>query len=262
MSDREQKIREEEIRLHETLAEEYVKRRASAGSQLFDAYWNQEVIKCLDTSEAKQALDCCCGDGILLPDLAERYDKVIGLDISEAMLKLAAQREPREKIELVCGEVEHLPFADNAFDAITFRGAFHHVSDPAQSMKEVHRILRPGGQVVFFEPNGDPWIWRAARRLYYAMSHRFSSGHRSYRARELHALLEGAGLQPTTTKRLFYLAYPFAGLLDHFKVFRFVPFHAALTRFLLAVDRVLAMIPGIQHLGFALVVVAEKPARS
>ena len=259
---REQEIREEEIRLHESLAGEYVKRRASPGSQLFDAHWNEELLKCLETNSSGAVLDCCCGDGILLPDLAAHYGTVTGLDISEAMLALAAKREPKKAIELVCGEVEKLPFPDDAFHAVTFRGAFHHVSDPAQPMHEVYRVLRPGGQVVFFEPNGDPWIWRAARRMYYAMSDRFSSAHRSYRARELQALLTEARLETTDVKRLFYLAYPFAGLLDHFKIFRIVPFHAGLTRMLLAIDRVLARIPLIRYFGFALVVVARKPMQA
>lgn len=251
--------KQHEIDLHRELASEYVKRRASAGSRLFDAHWNEEALRCLAPYAHDAALDCCCGDGILLPDLCAAYRQVTGLDISEDMLAMARERVGASPCTLVLGDAEHLPFPDNHFDAVTFRGAFHHVGDPAACLAEVRRVLRPGGAVVFFEPNADPLLWRAFRKFYYAVSPRFTDTHKQYRRGELCALITRAGLRPAVVKTAFYLAYPFAGLLDHFPFFTRIPCHTALTRFLLRVDRVLARLPLVRGWGFALVVVAEKP---
>lgn len=252
--------KQHEIDLHRELAGEYIKRRATPGSRLFDQYWNAEVLRCLEAYPKSHALDCCCGDGILLPALCTAYTRVTGLDISEDMLAMARARVTSSNCTLVTGDAENLPFGEATFDAVTFRGAFHHIGDPARCLSEVRRVLKPGGAVVFFEPNADPLAWRAFRKFYYAISPRFTEAHKQYRRRELCALVEGAGLRTATVKTLFYLAYPFAGLLDHFPFFKRVPFHAALTRGLLRVDAVLARLPLIRRWGFALVVVAEKPA--
>lgn len=248
-----------EIDLHRELAAEYIKRRATAGSRLFDEHWNNEVLQCLAPYPKDAVLDCCCGDGILLPALCGAYTRVTGLDLSEDMLAMARERVAGAACALVLGDAEHLPFPDRCFDAVTFRGAFHHVGDPAACLAEIRRVLRPGGAVVFFEPNADPLAWRAFRKFYYAVSPRFTDTHKQYRRRELCALITQAGLQPAVVKTSFYLAYPFAGLLDHFTLFKRIPCHTALTRALLRVDRVLARLPLVRGWGFALVVVAEHP---
>lgn len=248
----------QEIELHKRLAGEYERRRATAGSRHFEAFWNDEVLRALAPFRKEAALDCCCGDGILLPTLLTAFARVTGIDISAEMLNLARHRAGAERCTILQGNMESLPFEAGSFDAAVFRGAFHHLAKPQESLCEVARVLRPGGGVVFFEPNGDPLLLRSFRRLYYALSSGFSSTHRCYRRRELFDLIGGAGLQPVTAYTIFFLSYPFAGLLDHFPFLRFIPFHAHLTRLLIRLDRALTGVPLIRHWGLCLVVVARK----
>jgi ubiquinone/menaquinone biosynthesis C-methylase UbiE len=250
---------DEEVQLHHRIAGEYERRRATEGSRYFESYWNEEILRAITPYGKESVIDCCCGDGILLPVLLERFARVAGIDISDDMLAMARRRVKSERCTIVQGDIEALPFADAGFDVAVFRGSFHHLAKPRESLREVGRVLRPGGGVVLFEPNGDPFLMRWFRKLYYALSPRFSSTHRSYRRRELFDLIRDAGLQPVTAYTIFFMAYPFAGLLDHFPVFRFIPFHARLTKFLIRVDRVLTHVPLIRRWGLCLVVIAEKP---
>ena len=251
----------EEALLHRSMAGEYVRRRASEGSRRFEDYWNSEALRSLSRFPKGAVLDCCCGDGILLGALDSAYDRVTGIDISEEMLSLARKRVGSGDIELVQGNIEDLPFDDSSFDAAVFRGSFHHMSDPWRCLSEVRRVLRPGGGVVLFEPNGDPAVWRLLRKCYYPLSKKISSVHRFYRRRELADLLEGAGFSPGQMRTIFFFSYPFAGLLDHFPLFGWIPFHAFWTRAFIRIDKAMTRIPGINTTGFCLVAVGRKPCQ-
>lgn len=253
---------EEEVQLHHRLAGEYERRRATEGSRHFESYWNEEILRALSPYGRQAVLDCCCGDGILLPVLLEQYARVAGVDISEDMLAMARKRVTSDRCTIEQGDIEALRFPDATFDAAVFRGSFHHMAKPRECLQEVGRVLRPGGGVALFEPNGDPLLMRWFRKVYYTLSPRFSSSHRSYRRRELLALIRESGLEFVTAYTIFFMAYPFAGLLDHFPFFRYIPFHAGLTRFLIRVDRVMARTPLIRRWGLCLVVIARKPRGS
>jgi len=248
---------QEEIALHRQLAGQYVCRRSSEGSRIFDENWNDMILGCLSACAGGAVLDCCCGDGILLPALARKFERVAGMDISGEMLELARQRAPAG-CEVVQGSVAAMPFEAGEFDAVTFRGAFHHLEDPARCLEEVRRVLRPGGRIVMVEPNGDPLLWRLVRIVYCRLSRRFSAAHRFFRSEELREMLAEAGFEQITIRSVFFMSYPFAGLLDHFRFFRFVPFHAALTKLLLRADRFLEGLPMIRNCGMALLISAVR----
>jgi ubiquinone/menaquinone biosynthesis C-methylase UbiE len=250
--------KQEEIELHKHMAGEYVKRRESDGSARFESYWNEEIVAALTSYPKHAVLDCCCGDGVLLLPLLEVFDKVTGIDISDEMLAMAKQRVKSPNCTILHGDIEALAFDDEVFDVAIFRGSFHHIANPLAALKEVKRVLRPGGGVVFVEPNGDPFVMRVVRKVYYTLSPKFSSTHRSFRLRELNEFLVDAGLKPVDARHIFFLSYPFAGLLDHFPFFKVIPFHAALTKAFIKCDKFLARVPIIQRWGLALVARGEK----
>jgi len=248
---------QEEIALHRQLAGEYVRRRSSEGSRVFDRHWNDIILGRLSGCGGGVVLDCCCGDGILLQALSRRFERVAGIDVSEDMLELARQRAPTG-CRLVSGTVADMPFDAGEFDAVTFRGAFHHLKDPAGCLREVRRVLRPGGRIVLVEPNGGPLPWRMIRTVYRRLSPRFSAAHRFFRRGELRELLAAAGFEDINIRPVFFAAYPFAGLLDHFHFLSLIPFHAGMTHLLLRVDGFFERLPGIRNLGLALLVSARR----
>jgi demethylmenaquinone methyltransferase / 2-methoxy-6-polyprenyl-1,4-benzoquinol methylase len=92
---------------------------------------------------------------------------VVGLDQSAAMLAAARDRLARdptlgERVSLVVGEAERLPFADGEFDHLTFTYLLRYVDDPAATVRELARVVRAGGRVASLEfaiPRSRMWRW-------------------------------------------------------------------------------------------------------
>ncbi len=81
--------------------------------------------------------------------------RVTGVDITEPMMRHAQAKVSRaalpEPIRFVAGRAEELPFEDNSFDALAFTYLFRYVSDPAATMREMVRVVRPGGVIASLE---------------------------------------------------------------------------------------------------------------
>jgi len=84
--------------------------------------------------------------------LVRRYGcSVVGLDQSEDMLSRARPLVGSVYDELVRGEAERLPFEDGSFDALSFTYLLRYVDDPAATMRELARVVRPGGRIAMLE---------------------------------------------------------------------------------------------------------------
>jgi demethylmenaquinone methyltransferase/2-methoxy-6-polyprenyl-1,4-benzoquinol methylase len=97
--------------------------------------------------------------------LARRGAEVVGLDQSPEMLA-AARARATPGVTLTLGEAERLPFADGEFDHLTFTYLLRYVDDPAATLRELARVVRPGGRIASLEfgvPEREPWraLWRA-----------------------------------------------------------------------------------------------------
>lgn len=120
----------------------------------------------------KRILDVATGTAGVALMLADRTGAhITGVDLTEAMLRTGSARVARHelggRIRLVRARAEQLPFHDAAFDALTFTYLLRYVADPASTMRELARVVRPGGVVSsleFFVP--PPPILLAAWRLY------------------------------------------------------------------------------------------------
>lgn len=132
-----------------------------------DGRWRREMIDHVVPSKPATVLDVATGPAGVALQLADRTDAVItGVDLSEDMLGrgrrnvIAAQRDDR--INLVRGQGERLPFADGAFDAVTFTYLLRYVANPAATIKELARVVRPGGTMASLEfavPPNIFWRW-------------------------------------------------------------------------------------------------------
>jgi demethylmenaquinone methyltransferase / 2-methoxy-6-polyprenyl-1,4-benzoquinol methylase len=122
-----------------------------------DPRWRRAMVAAVEASPQDRVLDVATGTGMVASELVRRYGcRVVGLDQSEEMLagaraKLARDRRLADRIELVRGEAERLPFADREFDALTFTYLLRYVDDPAATLRELARVVRPGGRVASLE---------------------------------------------------------------------------------------------------------------
>ncbi|APH04596.1 demethylmenaquinone methyltransferase [Bacillus weihaiensis] len=119
--------------------------------------WRKETMKRMKVMPGQQALDVCCGTAdwsIALAQEVGAEGKVIGLDFSQNMLKIGQEKIeqlPSSNIELIHGNAMSLPFEDNSFDFVTIGFGLRNVPDYMQVLKEMHRVLKPGGKAVCLE---------------------------------------------------------------------------------------------------------------
>jgi 2-polyprenyl-3-methyl-5-hydroxy-6-metoxy-1,4-benzoquinol methylase len=104
----------------------------------------------LDALPGGRVLDVGCGAGEWLLKMRELGWQVEGVDFDENAVKAAA----RSGLEIGIGSVEDQNYPDERFDAITLNHVIEHVPDPMRTLTECHRILKKGGKLVLFTPNG------------------------------------------------------------------------------------------------------------
>lgn len=109
----------------------------------------------MNVQKGSKALDVCCGTAdwtIALSEAVGSKGQVTGLDFSENMLEVGKQKTASlENIQLVHGDAMNLPFDDNSFDYVTIGFGLRNVPDYLSALKEMHRVLKPGGMVVCLE---------------------------------------------------------------------------------------------------------------
>jgi demethylmenaquinone methyltransferase / 2-methoxy-6-polyprenyl-1,4-benzoquinol methylase len=134
--------------------------------------WRAEMVGAIVAGRPMSVLDVATGTAGVALMLVDRTDaRVVGIDLTEAMLRQGKQRVAArgcgERVILVAGRAEQLPFEDSSFDALTFTYLLRYVADPAATLKELARVVRPGGVIASVEfgvPRAP--IWLAAWRLY------------------------------------------------------------------------------------------------
>jgi demethylmenaquinone methyltransferase / 2-methoxy-6-polyprenyl-1,4-benzoquinol methylase len=122
-----------------------------------DPRWRRTMVAAVRTKPTDRVLDVATGTGLVAAALVRRYGcRVVALDQSEEMLagaraKLTAEPRLAQRVELVRGEAERLPFEDGEFDALTFTYLLRYVDDPAATLRELARVVRPGATIATLE---------------------------------------------------------------------------------------------------------------
>ena len=106
----------------------------------------EAAIERVELREAMRVLEVGCGSGVFLRAAADRGARVTGLDASAALLELARERVP--EADLVAGDLQFLPYADDSFDVVAGFNAFFFASDIVAALREAGRVAVPGGTVV------------------------------------------------------------------------------------------------------------------
>ena len=118
-------------------------------------------------SPAARLLEVGCGPGHLSIRLARDYRlDMTGLDLDPAMIERARDNAARRsKAEgrpstFIVGDVAALPFEGSAFDLVVSTFSMHHWSDPAAGLREIHRVLRPGGTALIWDLKAGIWLFQ------------------------------------------------------------------------------------------------------
>ncbi|MBW4078700.1 MAG: class I SAM-dependent methyltransferase [Acidobacteria bacterium] len=139
-----------------------------------DRRWRSEMIRHVVPSRPKLILDVACGPGAVTTQLARSSEaKIIGIDLSPEMLHAASDNIARgygDRVWLVQGHAEELPFPDATFDALTFTYLLRYVADPQAVLKELARVVKPGGRIASLEfavPTKPVWrvLWWIYTRI-------------------------------------------------------------------------------------------------
>ena len=131
----------------------------TASTFFLDRHWRRCASRLVDKGDAK-VLDLCTGTAELALQFSGRLNgkgRVIGVDFSKGMLELARKKlerlDPAKKISLLVGNVERLSFRENTFDYVTSGFSMRNLIDLDQGLREMCRVLKPGGRVVIIEIN-------------------------------------------------------------------------------------------------------------
>ena len=119
--------------------------------------WRERAADRAELGPGDSALDVCCGTGDLALELGRRVGpggQVIGSDFSERMLDIAREKAADRGapgVRFEWADALHLPYADGSFDAVTVGFGVRNLADLGQGIREMRRVLRPGGRLVILE---------------------------------------------------------------------------------------------------------------
>ena len=147
--------KEQVTKMFDAISKEYdgLNRVISFG---IDIKWRKKVVDIVANSKPKFILDIATGTGDMAINLAEtNADKIVGLDISEGMLDVGKQKIIKkglqDRIEMVVGDSENLPFENDSFDAITVGFGVRNFETLEKGLSEIYRVLKPNGIFVILE---------------------------------------------------------------------------------------------------------------
>jgi demethylmenaquinone methyltransferase/2-methoxy-6-polyprenyl-1,4-benzoquinol methylase len=123
-----------------------------------DQYWRKKVARFLPHKEKIRLLDCATGTGDQIFSLmkkSRRVHQAVGVDLASEMLRIG-KRKLKDKpyahrVTLQQASVLSLPFIDDSFDCATISFGIRNVPDPAVCLKEIYRVLSPGGRILVLE---------------------------------------------------------------------------------------------------------------
>ncbi|MFT5760966.1 MAG: demethylmenaquinone methyltransferase/2-methoxy-6-polyprenyl-1,4-benzoquinol methylase [Polaribacter sp.] len=147
--------KEQVAQMFDTISENYdgLNRVISFG---IDVKWRKKVVAIVGEDNPNQILDIATGTGDLAIMMASlNPEKIVGLDISAGMLEVGKQKITKanlsDKIEMIVGDSENMPFNDNTFDAITVSFGVRNFANLDKGLQEIRRVLKPKGKLVILE---------------------------------------------------------------------------------------------------------------
>lgn len=116
--------------------------------------WRILTVRALDPQPGQRILDIAAGTGTSSAAIARSGAEVVAVDFSPGMIEVGRKRHP--KVEFLEADAMALPFKANEFDAVTISFGLRNIEDPRKALKEMYRVLKPGGRVVVCEFSKPP----------------------------------------------------------------------------------------------------------
>ena len=168
-------------RLFATIADRYdfITRFLSYGQ---DSRWKRRLIRLAALTASDRLLDLACGTGDIVLEAAPHVRRAVGLDLTHRMVQLALRRavkarpttdarvEPPvtgRRVAFLTGDMLALPFGDATFNIVTTGYGLRNVPDLDQTLREIHRVLAPGGRLLSLDFNRPDNVWVRAAYLAY-----------------------------------------------------------------------------------------------
>jgi demethylmenaquinone methyltransferase/2-methoxy-6-polyprenyl-1,4-benzoquinol methylase len=136
-----------------------------------DPRWRRFLVSRIDVRREETVLDVATGTAAVALELVRQKDcHVWGVDQSAAMLEVGRRRvalaAATKQVRLVEGSAEELPFEEGQFDALTFTYLLRYVDDPPATLRELARVIKPGGSIAMLEFGLPRGLWRPLWELY------------------------------------------------------------------------------------------------
>ncbi|MFX4263475.1 class I SAM-dependent methyltransferase [Pelotomaculum propionicicum] len=154
------------VNCYKERSKKYFDKKASNFFDTFDGKFcrlmYEGVMQRIKMQPFRSILDIGCGTGAMLSLVISEYKDIqaCGIDLSENMIEKAAGLLD-SRVQLVVGDSDYLPWADNSFDLAVCNSSFHHFPEPTKVLNEIRRVLTPGGRMII----ADPW-WPNPKRYF------------------------------------------------------------------------------------------------
>jgi demethylmenaquinone methyltransferase/2-methoxy-6-polyprenyl-1,4-benzoquinol methylase len=123
-----------------------------------DRRWRRRTRQCLQVQAGDQVLDLAAGTGVSTVELARGGARAVACDFSIGMLRAGrAVKKRRKSVPFVAGDAMALPFRDESFDAVVISFGLRNVADVPAALREMARVVRPGGRLVICEFSSPTW---------------------------------------------------------------------------------------------------------
>lgn len=186
--------------LGEHYDEEYYREWTGVQRQRRLRMWEARLDRLERRVPRGRLLDVGCAEGTFLELARQRGWEVCGTELSAFA---AAEASRRLSTEIFCGELCEARYPDRSFDVVTLWHVLEHVRDPGDCLREIRRIIRPGGVLLIAVPNVDDWLMQVAYRVVRGRPERlFTKKDREihlthFSARTIGMYLEKAGFAPS-----------------------------------------------------------------